>query len=74
MRAPCPFKGLLNEQKKEKDAHSNFTNNSASPEFCQVDTLDIFKVFIASKLMIGMLRLLRAMISEGEQPVLRTRH
>ena len=36
--------------------------------------VDIFKVFIASKLMIGMLRLLRAMISEGEQPVLRTRH
>ena len=29
-------KGLLKEQKKEKDAHSNLTNKSASPEFCQV--------------------------------------
>ena len=65
-------KGFLKEGKKEKDAHSNLTNNSSSTELSQVNMIFLkYLLHVASKQMIGMQR---AMISEREQPVLRTRH
>ena len=64
-------KGFLKEGKKEKDAQSNLTNNSSSTELSQVNMILKYLLHVASKQMIGMQR---AMISEREQPVLRTRH
>ena len=65
-------KGFLKEQKKEKDDNSNLINNSSSTELSQVHIISLkYLMHVASKQMIGMQR---AMISEREQPVLRTRH
>ena len=64
-------KGFLKDEKKEKDAHSNFTNNSSSTELSQVNMILKYLLHVASKQMIGMQR---AMISEREHSVLRTRH
>lgn len=57
-------KGFLKEQKKEKVDNSNLINNSSSTESSQVHIISLkYLLHVASM-----------MISEREQPVLRTRH